>query len=206
MFTATASLASLCPSVSFSCILFPSMFLCFPPFSLDVSGFVILTAFLLLCQCDRRRCKAVPIGSVDETVYSVLAGRVRVQAETKTVSFACVCVLVKSVYLSAFVCVRETECLYKSQGKELTKQHSPVTSHSTWVLGASVCVAGLDNDCRYFGCVLFFFFFWPALCEFKLGCLCYQKWEMSKWAGLPCVQGSLQSVSGWCWVDLASVQ
>lgn len=132
------------------------MFLCFPPFSLDVSGFVILTAFLLLCQCDRRRCKAVPIGSVDETVYSALAGRVRVQAETKTISFACVCVLVKSVYLSAFVCLWEAGCLYKSQGKELTKQHSPVTSHSTWILGASVRVAGLDSDWRYFGCVHFF--------------------------------------------------
>lgn len=94
--TDTVPFASLCPSVSF-CFCFVSAPL---PFSLDLSGFVFLTAFLLLCQCDRGRCKAVPVGCVDKTVDSALVGTVRVLAESKTLSFECVC----SLCVWVFVC------------------------------------------------------------------------------------------------------
>lgn len=93
--TATVLFASLSVPLSLFISLSVSVLL---PFSLDVSGFTFLTATLLLCQCDRGRCKAVPIGSVDKTVDSALAGTVRVLADSKTLSFAyvcvCVCVLV----------------------------------------------------------------------------------------------------------------
>lgn len=70
------------------------------PSSLNVSGFVFLTAFLLLCQCDRRRCKAVPIGTVDKTVDA--CGRAQWQRWLQARPFplhACVCI-------AAHLCVR----------------------------------------------------------------------------------------------------
>lgn len=77
-------------------------------FSLDVSVFVILTAFLLLCQCDRGRCKAVPVGSVHKTVHCVLAGtEYRECAGCKEITFLCMCVFasVRCVFTCICLCI-----------------------------------------------------------------------------------------------------
>lgn len=87
--TAIVLFAPLCPSVSF-CLSFISLCFCTsPPLSLDRSGFVFLTTSLLLCQCDRRRREVVPVGSVDKTVDSALAGTVRVLAESPLLLHVC---------------------------------------------------------------------------------------------------------------------
>lgn len=200
---------SISPSVSF-CFSFISLSVSvLLPCSLNLSGFVLLAVFLLLCQCDRRRCKTVPVGSVDKTVDSVLAGTVRVLVENKTLFFAWVCVSVRCVLcVSLSVSTVHSMHRVKSGGKGLPIQHSPcdILQWDCSVIVVACCRMRQWLEVFCFGAVLFSRF----VCIYiVLSLLTEAEVEQTSWSTI-CAKNSLMGFElGWtivrvikqCWLS-----